>query len=217
MTAIEVASTAAERFVALANDSINRKGSFKVALAGGSTPKKMYELLRETTLDWSKVEFFWSDERFVPPTDPQSNEGMAREMLLDHIRGYRAHGIVVSDDVAKDADAYAALLPETLDLILLGLGPDGHTASLFPGYPGVHETTRTVIPAQAPVNAPWRITMTPTYINRFPIWFLVTGADKKEPLDRLLNGPENWDETPSQAIARHADHVEIFVDAAALG
>lgn len=216
LTSIEVAANAVEHFAAAAETAIAERGIFRVALAGGSAPKRMYEMLREVTLDWNKVEFYWSDERFVSPDDPQSNEGMAKAALLDHLRGYFAFGMVTDTDPEICASDYEALLTHDMDLVLLGLGTDGHTASLFPGDPAVH-SDRNVVVSHAPVNAPMRITMTPQYVNRArEVWFIVTGEDKAEPLDRMMNGPEDWSRTPSQAIFRHAPNVTLFADAAAL-
>ena len=215
-TSIEVAANAAESFAQLAVRCIADRGVFRVALAGGSTPKKMYEMLREVTLDWSKVEFYWSDERFVSPNDAQSNEGMAKAALLDHIRGYCAFGMVTDENPQICASDYAVQLNEPMDLLLLGLGTDGHTASLFPGDPSIH-ATESVVVSNAPVNAPIRITMTPAYMNRArAVWFLVTGSDKTAPLSRLIDGAEDWNLTPAQSVFRHANAVELFADFAAL-
>ena len=209
-----VAAEVAEEFIRLANECITTRGVFRVALAGGSTPKKMYEMLREATVPWGKVEFYFSDERFVPPADEQSNERMAREAVLNHIQPKAIFGMVTSTDAQACADTYERLLADvTLDLVLLGLGGDGHTASLFPGEPGVFETERKIIAAKAPVNAPERITLTPPVINACPnVWFIVTGNDKREALDRMLVSAEDWSVTPSQAIARHAENATLFTD-----
>ncbi|MDR3687785.1 MAG: 6-phosphogluconolactonase [Fimbriimonas sp.] len=224
----QLSRTAAVRFVSLFEEAIARHGRFDVALSGGSTPKRMYELLAlpeySLPVDWTQVHLFWSDERYVPPTDPQSNEHMARAALISQIpipEG-NVHGMYVEGGVESAAHRYQNLLREqlglesALDLTMLGLGPDGHTASLFPGEPAVHETERIVVAGLGHAGVSERITMTPPMLNRSRfIMFLVSGADKAAPLCRVLAGPEDWDGTPAQAIARHAPNVEWFVDRAA--
>ncbi len=214
-SAVIVAAEAVDAFIRLANECINARNVFRVALAGGSTPKRMYEMLREATVPWNKVEFYFSDERFVLPTDEQSNERAARLALLDHISAKAIYGMVTTDTPETSAAAYAAILPAAadMDLVMLGLGTDGHTASLFPGEPCVFEESLSVVASRAPVNAPDRITLTPMYMNAAAhVWFLVTGADKAEALGRVLAGEEDWSVTPAQAVARHGRDVTIFTD-----
>lgn len=215
-TPYALARTAARRFVAVAREAIAARGVFRVALSGGSTPQALYEALAGAALDWSSVECFWSDERFVPASDPASNEGMARRALLGRVGSPRVFPMVTDATPEACAARYEALLPGTLDLVLLGLGEDGHTASLFPGEPGVHERARKAIAARAPAGVPERITLSAAYINRARrVWFLVSGAGKAGALARVLAGPEDHALTPAQAVARHAPDVEFFVDAAA--
>jgi len=217
-TPAEAARLAAGRLVALAAESIGARGVFRVALAGGSTPRTLYEMLREAPLDWSRVEFYWSDERCVPADDGRRNENMARAALLDVVGAPHVFPMATADPADASARRYEALLPERLDLVLLGIGADGHTASLFPGEPAVHERARSVLAARAPVEPRERLTLSAAYINRArAVWFLVTGADKSEALARVIHGPEDIDATPAQAIARHATAVELYADAAALG
>jgi 6-phosphogluconolactonase len=217
-TSAAAARLAAERFVAAAAACIGARGVFRVALAGGSTPRELYERLRTAALDWGSVEFYWSDERFVPAGDSRSNESMARAALLDAIAARRVFPMLTSATAGECAARYAALLPETLDLVLLGIGADGHTASLFPGEAAVCESSRTVLVARSPVAPHERITLSAAYIERArAVWFLVTGADKAAALARVLRGPENHAASPAQAVARHARQVEVFADAQALG
>ena len=219
----------ADLFVKLSGQAIASRGVFHVALSGGSTPKRMFELLAtdayRDTVDWSNIHTFWGDERFVPPTDEQSNEHMARKALLSHvpIPPENIHGMYEEGDPETAAADYETLIrrelgPElALDLTMLGIGPDGHTASLFPGEPAVHEKARLVVAGLGHAGVAQRITMTPTLLNRSRyVLFLVAGADKAAPMKRILEGPENWEETPSQAIARHAPNVIWLVDQAAL-
>jgi len=211
-----LARTVARRFVAVAREAMAARGVFRVALAGGSTPQALYEALAGAAIDWSSVEFFWSDERFVPASDPQSNEGMARRALLGRVGVRHVFPMVAAATPEACAARYESLLPAALDLVLLGLGEDGHTASLFPGEPAVRERARKAIAARAPVGVPDRITLSAAYINRARlVWFLVSGAGKAQALARVLHGPEDHDATPAQAVARHAPEVEFFVDAAA--
>ena len=218
----------ADEFVQICHQAIAAHGRFDVALSGGSTPRGMLELLAtpdySNRIDWSKVYLFWSDERYVPPSDPQSNEHMAQEALIRHIPIPLAnvHGMYVDGGVELAASLYEDLIREwladelSLDLTLLGIGPDGHTASLFPGEPAVHERLRLVVPGTGHAGVSERITMTQPLINRSrTVMFLVAGADKAEPLRRVFDGPENWDETPSQAVARHATNVIWLLDEAA--
>lgn len=214
----EAARRAAVRFVLLATEAVQARGVFRVALAGGSTPRALYELLRDAALDWNRIEFFWGDERFVPAGDPRRNESMARAALLDAIRAPHVFPMPAEGTPARAAEAYAARLPERLDLVLLGIGADGHTASLFPGQAAVRESVRTVLAARSPVAPHERLTLSVACINRArAVWFLVTGADKAAALSRVLHGPEDIDATPAQAVARYAPLVELFADVSALG
>ncbi len=182
---------AAEAVAAFARSCIAERGRFTVALAGGSTPRRLYEILAEDygdTLPWDAVHVFWGDERHVPHVDPKSNYRMAREALLDRVAIPPAHihPIPTGEDPDSDAGAYARAVDAALagdhgrfDLILLGLGDDGHTASLFPGSPALDETARTAVAAPAPVDPRQRITLTFPAINRArQVFFLVAGADK---------------------------------------
>lgn len=224
-TVEKLSEAAASEFVKLSALAISLRGRFNVALSGGSTPKRMYELLAKPqvcgTIDWVNTHVFWSDERYVPPTDSQSNEGMARAALLNlvPIPPENVHPMYREGGVEEAATAYEALLRSelgdglALDLTLLGIGPDGHTASLFPGEPPVHERVRLVVAGIGHAGVSERITMTPPLlIKSRRIVFLVAGADKAAPMHRVLNGPENWDQTPSQAVSRHAPEVLWLLD-----
>jgi 6-phosphogluconolactonase len=223
-----LSEAAAARFAAEAKAAIAARGRFVAALSGGSSPKKLYTRLAQPPyleeLPWEQIHLLFGDERFVPPTDPDSNERMAREALTDYVPLAGAYGMVRAGTPEASADAYKALVRDLLgedlaiDLTLLGMGPDGHTASLFPGQPSVHEKGRLVIAAKANMGVPDRITMTAPLLNRSRlVLFLIGGADKAGPLRRVVEGEENWDETPTQSIARYAPNVEYFLDAAAAG
>lgn len=212
-SAEELAHAAAARFAAEAARAIETRGEFSVALSGGSTPRALYERLAEMTFDWTRIAVFWSDERFVLRGDALSNETMARAALLDRVAAPRVHPMLCAGSAEACAAVYADLLPERLDLVLLGIGSDGHTASLFPRSAALDERDRAVVAARGPEPAPERITLTVPYINRArSVWFLVTGADKAEALERALHGEEDPDHTPAQAVLRHAARVTLFAD-----
>ena len=202
-----LAEEAVRRVVARGSAAVEERGRFVVALAGGSTPKATYRRLAEETrvgrrhdadrIDWSRTEVFWGDERCVPPTDPDSNYRMARETLLDHvdIPAERVHRVRGEIPPAEGAAAYRRELASVLgeqgrfDLILLGLGSDGHTASLFPGTPVVEERDKSAVAVFVQKLASWRITLTLPVINRARhVFFLVSGARKAEALARVQAG-----------------------------
>jgi 6-phosphogluconolactonase len=235
--AAALADAAAGRFVAAAGDAITSRGQFVVALSGGSTPRDTYRRLGTEALVprvmWSRVQVLWGDERCVPPHHVESNYRMARETLLDRVpvpaaNVHRIHG---EDDPATAAGVYEATLrallrtpagPPTatsgarIDLVLLGLGEDGHTASLFPGSAAAHEQTRWVMAAHAAAASMWRITLTPAVINAAAeVLFLVSGGAKAGILRRVLEGPRRPQELPAQAIAPSNGRVRWCVDAAA--
>jgi len=199
----ELAHRAARLIADLAGNS---QGRFAICLSGGSTPRRLYQLLADApyreAMPWERVHWFWGDERFVPWDHPDSNYRMAREAMLAHVPApaQNIHGIVTAGDPAEAARAYervlksyygaAALDPARplFDVELLGLGPDGHTASLFPGTKVLEERQRwvaEVVGAKPEV----RITLTyPLLESARHTAFLVAGADKREPLTRVLAG-----------------------------
>jgi len=228
-SAAALADAAAGRFVAAAGDAIASHGQFIVALSGGSTPRDTYLLLGTEALlsrvMWSRVQVLWGDERCVPPDHIESNYRMARETLLDRVpvpaaNVHRIHG---EDDPATAAEVYEATLRALLrtpgariDLVLLGLGEDGHTASLFPGSAAVHEQTRWVMAAHAPAASMWRVTLTPAVINAAAeVLFLVSGGGKAGILRRVLEGPRRLQDLPAQAIAPSNGRLRWCVDTAA--
>jgi 6-phosphogluconolactonase len=159
-----------------------------VALAGGSTPRRAYELAAELRDDWSTVSFWWSDERCVPPEDPRSNYRMARDALLRRVaaREHRIRGELGGEEAARLYEGELARRP--LDLCLLGVGADGHTASLFPNAPSVEERERWVVRADAGLE-PFveRVTLTlPGIAAAREVLFLAAGADKADAVDRAF-------------------------------
>jgi 6-phosphogluconolactonase len=218
---------AAEQFVGQAALATAARGRFAVALSGGSTPGDLYALLATEDLarriDWPHVHVFWGDERCVPPDHPQSNYRMANEKLLSRVPlpAGNIHRIRGEDDPKRAAAAYEALLRRELgeggfDLVLLGMGDNGHTASLFPGLPGVTEPARWVLAQYVEVVSMWRVTMTPVAINAAArVTFLVTGPDKADRLRDVLEGPAQPEVLPSQAIRPAPGELQWLVDAAA--
>jgi 6-phosphogluconolactonase len=223
---------AADVVMSEATVRIAARGRFMVALSGGSTPQGLYRRLASEharhRIDWARVHLFWGDERCVPPTDDASNYRMAREALIDHVpippaQVHRIHG---EDPPNQAAARYDAQLRTTLgatgggagvlDLVLLGLGSDGHTASLFPYMPAPRETTRWVLAEQVDDARGWRITLTPPVLNAArAIVFLVAGADKADVLAAVLEGPAVPETLPAQRIAKGSGNVRWMVDRAA--
>jgi 6-phosphogluconolactonase len=229
-----VARGAAERFVALAKEAVAARGRFTVAFSGGSTPRALFQLLAKdpfrAQVPWDRLEIFWGDERSVPPTHQDSNYRMAKEALLDHVPvpGDRVHRIQAErPDVAAAAADYEAELarvlggtpggaPPALDLILLGMGPDGHTASLFPGTTALGEQKRWVVANWVQKFNTNRVTLTYPILNRgAQVLFLATGADKTDVLREVLEGPDDRQRLPSQGIRPTAGGLTWLVDRAA--
>ena len=223
-----LADAVAQHIVTSAAEAISSRGRFTLALAGGSTPRAAYSRLavgdsRLPTGDWRLFHILWGDERCVPPDDLRSNYRMAKEALLDRvpIPADQIHRIRGEDDPEKAAADYerelrALLGSDGLDLVLLGLGEDGHTASLFPGQAAVHETTRWVVAVPAPDATMWRITLTPAVLNAARnVTFVVSGANKAARLQQVLQGPFAPDILPAQAIRPVQGRLSWMVDAAA--
>jgi len=210
----DLARSAAEHFVARCVEAVERRGLFTVALSGGSTPKLLYQLLADPNepfrdqIPWSSTHFFWSDERHVPPDHPDSNYRMANEALLAHVpvSQNNVHRVLSENpDAAAAAEAYETVLwalsengLPRLDLILLGLGTDGHTASIFPGSEVLHETKRLVAAPWVEKLKTYRITMTLALLNNgASVVFLISGKEKAGIVKEVLEGPPQY---PAQAI-----------------
>jgi 6-phosphogluconolactonase len=218
---------AADEFIKVAGLAQAAHRRFSVALSGGSTPAALYTLLAAPDVarqvDWSGVHIFWGDERCVPPDHPQSNYRMANETLLSRVPlpAENIHRIRGEDEPKQAAAAYEELLRgflrgESLDLVLLGMGDNGHTASLFPGLPGVTESVRWVLAQYVEVVSMWRVTMTPVVINAARhVRFLVAGAEKADRLRDVLEGPAQVEVLPSQAIQPARGELRWLVDSAA--
>lgn len=200
-TAAELFETAAAIFTAQAAEAVRAHGRFAVALSGGSTPKALYALLAtKPGIPWDKVCFFWGDERHVPPDDPDSNYRMVNESLLSKIQVppeniFRIHA--EEKDAATAAQQYEQTTKDffhlspgqfpRFDLILLGTGPDGHTASLFPGTAALNETQRLVVANWVPKFNTERLTFTYPVLNAAAcVTFLASGPDKASILQEIL-------------------------------
>ena len=227
-----MARGAAERFVELGQAAIDARGCFSVGLAGGSTPKRTYELLASEAyreqLNWSKVHIFFGDEPCVPPDHSESNYRMANEALISRVsipqpNVHRINGL-------GDAVANASLYEDELrtffnpaswprfDLVLLGMGDDGHTASLFPGTKALVEPRAWVVANWVEKFGAFRITLTAPAINHAAnIAFLVTGATKAERLLEVLRGALDPEKLPSQLIQPLDGSLFWLVDKAAAG
>lgn len=210
----ELAEEAAELFVWLGSQTLAIGGSFRVALAGGSTPKGLYAALAGSRfskeLNWGNVEFYFGDERCVPPVHPESNFGMAntilfRPLAIDSKQIFRMEGEDPNpEDAARRYDATVRTQfkspPPTwprFDLILLGLGEDGHTASLFPGSRALDERTRVAVAAEAPRGVAHRLTLTAAAVSHArTVIFLVSGREKAGAVRAVLERPTSPDRQP---------------------
>jgi 6-phosphogluconolactonase len=222
-----LARESADRFVGRAREAISARGSFTVALAGGSTPKAAYALLAGDAyrgrVDWSRVRFFFGDERCVPPDDAQSNFRMAYDAMLGPLgipenRIFRMRG---EDDAAAAARAYDDVLARelgpqaVLDLIQLGMGPEGHTASIFPGSQAL-TAPGLVAAVYVEKVAMYRITLTPRALNAArDVTIATSGAAKAAVLARVLEGPRDPNVTPIQAIRPSSGTLTWLIDRAA--
>jgi len=225
-----LAQAAAGQIVTLANLAIADHGRFALALAGGSTPRTLYTLLAApefaSRVPWSHVHCFWGDERCVPADHPDSNYRLARESLLDHVPLPAANVHRIPSE--QPPEQAAALYEQTLrtfftgnttprfDLILLGMGEDGHTASLFPGATTLHEQQRWVAACYVDRLHAWRVTLTPVALNAAAhVIFLVTGISKAGRLQQVLTGPYQPDRLPAQVVRPTHGHLLWLVDRAA--
>jgi 6-phosphogluconolactonase len=224
-----IAHEAAERVVEAASRADDEGRTFSIALAGGSTPKALYELLASDTyrsrINWPRVEVFFGDERTVPPDHKDSNYRMAVEALLSRVpipgdNVYRMAGEIDPNEAARE---YGQTLKEKfgeggLDMILLGMGDDGHTASLFPGTEALRESKHRCAANFVPKLSSWRLTLTAPFINRATdVIILVGGASKAARLQEVLEGPRDPTRLPVQLIQPTAGRLTWLVDAAAAG
>lgn len=228
----ELFDAAAEEVIHAANEAVATRGRFTIALAGGNTPRSLYNLLAtngHSFLPWDRMFFFFGDERHVPPADPQSNYRMANQAMLSKIPVAAGNVFRVAGE-NPDAGAAAALYEQTLrqffalapgdfpsfDLILLGLGPDGHTASLFPGTAALQEKSRLVVANWVEKFKTNRITFTLPVLNAACcVVFLVSGTDKAPALKAVLEDDAPGEQYPAKLVRPSNGKLIWMVDRAA--
>ena len=231
-----LARFAAERLTTLIGQSIDDSGSATVSLTGGSTPRRLYALLGDAThpwrhrIDWRRLHLFWGDERHVPPEHPDSNFGMARAALLDHVpvppsqihrmRGEIADANEAAHDYEKELRAGfadAGRSEPTFDIMLLGLGEDAHIASIFPGSDLLRiERDDRVAAIRAPHSSAWRITLTPAALLDARTVLMVVAGDRKAPaVHAAIEGPLDISRWPAQILRQAGGRVEWTLDRAA--
>jgi 6-phosphogluconolactonase len=234
-TPAAVAAAAAELFTSVAEEAAaSTDGMARIAISGGGTPKAMFVLLADRSqayfarVPWNKLQLFWVDERCVPPTDPESNYGVANQLLLSKVplpaaQVYRMEGEIDPSTAAKDyaATIRAAFrlnppLSPIFDLVLLGMGDDGHTASLFPHTEALNDMINIVTSNHVPQKDTWRITLTWPVINQARrVAFLIEGASKAEVLSDVFQGPYDPESKPSQLIRPASGELTLLLDQAA--
>jgi 6-phosphogluconolactonase len=231
---IALAERAARHIVQLVQDAVAARGIARIAISGGSTPKAAFALLADPgeecykRMPWDRVELFWVDERCVPPDDPDSNYGMTREALLDHVplKPKQIHRIQGELDPNLAAARYETELKNSFklkgaetplfDVVQLGMGPDGHTASLFPHTAALDELGRLATANYVEQMKTWRITLTSPVINLAEhVFFLVSGSDKAMILNQVFEGPRDPTRLPSQLIVPAGGILTLLLDRAA--
>lgn len=226
-----LAKRMAQHVVEVAERAVAKQGLVRIAVSGGSTPKAAFELLADPAqpwlkrMPWAKLDLYWVDERTVPPDHPDSNYRMTREALLDHVplkpeQVHRMEG-ELKPEVA--AARYESLLRNTFrlegaqtprfDLISLGMGDDGHTASIFPHTEAIHEMGRLVTANKVPQKDTWRITLTWPVINQgSSVFFLIGGKNKAELVKEVFTGPRDPERLPSQLIWPASGILTLILD-----
>ena len=228
------AENAAQYYATKMAEAGRKRSIVRVAFSGGTTPKAIFELLADPSREyraevpWEKLEFFFVDERAVGPTDPESNYGMAKAALLDKVplersQIFRIEGELEPGEAAAKYESAiraafrleGAELPK-FDIVSLGMGDDGHTASLFPHTAALHETGRIAVGNRVPQKDTWRITLTWPVINHASsVFFLIAGTDKAERVHQVFTGPRDPERLPSQLIWPSSGILTLFLDEAA--
>ena len=229
-----LARRAAQHFAEMASEAVAAHGRARIAISGGSPPKAAFALLADhnqpwfSQMPWDRLELYWVDERCVPPDDPDSNYRMTREAMLNHVPlpSSQIHRMQGELEPHLAADAYESELRNTFrlegtelpsfDLLALGMGPDGHTASLFPHTPALHELNRLVVANHVAQKDTWRITLTSPVINHArSVFFLIAGPDKAQSLKEVFTGPRDPERLPSQLIRPTSGILTLILDASA--
>jgi 6-phosphogluconolactonase len=226
-----LARRAAQQFVEVAEQAAAARGRARIAISGGSTPKAAFQLLADPgqgwfkQMPWDKLELFWVDERTVPPDNADSNYRMTKEAMLDHVplKPEQVHRMEGELEPEVAAARYESLLRNSFrlegaesprfDLIGLGMGDDGHTASLFPHTQAIHEMGRLVTANQVPQKDTWRITLTWPVINQgSSVFFLIGGKNKAELVKEVFMGPRDPERLPSQLIRPASGILTLILD-----
>lgn len=229
--AAALARRTAQYFVEVLEQAVAKRGRARIAISGGSTPKAAFQTLADPAqpwlkrMPWDKLELFWVDERTVPPDHPDSNYHMTREAMLDYVplNPEQVHRMEGELDPQVAASRYESLLRNTFrlegaetprfDLIQLGMGDDGHTASLFPHTEAIHEMGRLVTANQVPQKDTWRITLTWPVINQGDsVFFLIAGKNKAELVKEVFTGPRDPERLPSQLIWPSSGILTLILD-----
>jgi 6-phosphogluconolactonase len=230
-----LARRAAQYFLEMASEAVQAQGRARIAISGGSTPKATFALLADRNepwrnhMPWDNLELYWVDERCVPPEDADSNYRMTREALLERapLRPEQIHRIEGELEPEAAAARYESELRNSFrlegaesprfDLVQLGMGPDGHTASLFPHTEAIQELSRLAVANHAPgQKQSWRVTLTWSVINHAKsVFFLIAGADKAAVLNEVLTGPRDPGRLPSQLIWPSSGILTLILDKAA--
>lgn len=232
--AAALAAQAAEEITRAAEQAATTRGVARIAVSGGSTPKAAFQLLADPAqpwrarMPWEKLQLFWVDERCVPPDDADSNYRMTREALLDKVplKPEQVHRMEGELDPEEAAARYESLLRNTFrlegaetprfDLVALGMGPDGHTASLFPYTNAIHEMGRLTVANHVPQKNTWRLTLTWPVINAAAsVFFLIGGTDKAETVHEVFTGKRDVERLPSQLIWPASGILTLILDHAA--
>ncbi len=215
----------AEFIVADIHEVLKKQDRYTIALSGGSTPKQLYELLAteefSKKIEWQKLHFFWGDERYVPFEDEKNNAHMAFDALLSKVPVSKSQIHIINTKLSPEeaATEYEKLLHQyfsnekTFDLVLLGIGDNAHTLSLFPGYPQVHEKEKWVVSFYLKEQSMYRITLTAPVVNlSSKIIFLVAGADKAAAIDHITGDELDADLYPAQIIQPYFGELYFFLD-----
>ncbi len=232
--AASLARRAAQYFVEMAGEAVAAQNQARIAISGGSTPKAAFQVMADPNepwrarMPWDKVDLYWVDERTVPPDNKESNYHMTREALLDHVPLHpdQIHRMEGELEPEVAAARYESQLRNSFrlegaesprfDLIALGMGDDGHTASLFPHTAAIHELCRLVTANHVPQKDTWRLTLTWPVINHArSVFFLIAGADKAPVVHEVFVGPRDPERLPSQLIWPSSGILTLFLDKAA--
>ena len=230
----EVTNAAAEYITAGLEEAVAKRGLATIAISGGATPKAVFEMLADPAhpylarIPWSKLKLFWVDERCVPPTDKESNYGMTRAAMLDKVplpaaNVHRMEGELDPEEAAsryestiRNAFKLEGAETPTFDMVLLGLGPDGHTASLFPHTDGLNEMSRIVMANHVPQKDVWRLTLTwPVITQGREVAFLIEGEDKAAMVKTVFAGAYDPETYPAQLIRPASGKLTLLMDEAA--